>query len=552
MYQQGYRPEPPQKKRSAVPGSQAGYAPERQQAQQQMPRQQAYYYQQQPKQVQKNNQGPVQNGYTPQYQQAPNRRSGKKPPQRKSGFSMAKLLVALVLIAGLCGGGYYYYIASQVTPYDTTFCHGVYIDGINMGGLTAQEGIDMVYAHAQTRQNSWSVTLMYDGQTVHTFTSSELGMEIKVNEILEQAWALGRQGNVFERKTAQDALKKSPKEFYTVVPNANTSAVDVVLQNIRNDAYKKAEDAKIVGFDPVAEAPFTYQQEVIGRQLDTQPLKEKIYEMVSKMETGELQVEPMPIYPSVTVADLQAQTTLRTEVTTEIDRKSAPNRTQNIRIACDRINGRILKADEKFSFNGIVGVRDSKNFLEAIEYVYGEQTMGYGGGVCQVSTTIYQAALLADLEIVKRTYHSDSVSYAEYGQDATVSSEKGHEKDFVFKNTSGGTLYVCAAVQTNNKNRSIVRVRIYGPSLNGVSYKLESKTIEVLQIPAGVEEVKDKDQSHVTYTDQTAPKSDGKKGCVVETYLCRIESNVIVDRKLVSTDTYKAKPKSVWIGTQKR
>jgi len=558
MYQQGYRPEPPQKRRNMTAGSQTGYAPPQQPPQPvPQPRQPRY---RQPAQGAQENVHYVNSGYRPQ-SSAPNQKMQaapkmpKAPNKNKKRFALAKLLVVLLVTAGLCGAGYYYYISNQVSPYDNTFLHGVYVDGIDLGGLTAQEGYDKVSQQAQNRQQSWNVKLMYAGQTVITITSDMLGMEIKVAEVLTQAWQLGRGGNIFEKKAAQDALKENPRAFFTVVPSANTAVIDDLLLDIKTDVYRAPQDASFE-FAPNEAEPFIYFNETIGRQLDTQPLKERIFEMVAMMETGELEIAPSPIYPNVTVADLQAKTALRATVSTDIDRHSTENRTNNIRVSCGKINGTKLAAGAKFSFNTTAGVRSEKNgYFSAIEYAYGLQQEGIGGGVCQTSSTMYLAALKADLEILTRKPHSDSVSYVEYGQDATVNSEKGHEIDFVFRNDTDSVIYICASVETNpkDKNRFVCRVRIYGESLGeGVVYTVESRTIEVLKAPNEIRYDADTTQSYVTYRDETKFRSAKKDGCIVETYLNRIENGQAVETKLVSTDRYDAKQERHWQGTRRR
>ena len=479
--------------------------------------------------------------------------SAGRRPKKKAGWLIYPF--ALLLIAGLSLAGYYYHISSLVTPYDNTFCHGVYIDGIDMGGLTGPEGVNIVQNHAANRQQAWSVQLTFRGQNVAVLTSEMLGMEIRINEILSEAWTLGHQGNMFERKAAQDALRADNRHFYTAIPDAtNTAVIDSILLDIRTSVYKEAVDARIVSFDAAAEEPFVYQQEVTGRMLDPQPIKERIFEMISVMESGEIEIVPTQIPPSITVADLRAQTSLRATAITEISKQSTENRTNNIRVAFESISGTQIKPGGRFSFNGIVGVRDKKRFYEAIEYANGTEQMGYGGGVCQASTTIYLAALKAGLEIVKREPHSDSVSYTVYGQDATVSSVKGHEIDFQFKNNTAGMLYICSAVQPDpkNKNQYICRVRIYGQEMDGVSYKLDSQTIQKLSIPSEPLLEKDTDRAYVTYTDEKKLKSRGKEGYVVDTYLCTIINNVETSRKLITHDTYPAKPDRYWVGTLRR
>lgn len=479
--------------------------------------------------------------------------SGGKPTRKKSG--MGRFLMLLVLLAVLGAGGYCGKTYLDVHPYDDVFCNNVYVDGIHLGGLTAQAGYNAVQAQAQDRQNSWYVRLMYGEQTVATITADLLGMQTQTQQVLAQAWQPGHTGSLFDRKRAMDQLMAQPYEAYTAIPDANTQVIDDMLTAIKNDLYRAPVDAKMIGFDPLASEPFSYQSEVAGRTLDTEPLKEALYRMVSKMESGDLQVEPTMIEPAVTAAQLQSHYALLSDVTTQIDKHSSDNRNNNIRRACELISGTVLKAGDKFSFNSAVGPRTYKNgFYDAIEYAYGQEVMGVGGGVCQVSSTLYLAALKAGLTIINREPHSKEVSYTVYGQDATVSYE-GKKIDFVFRNTSAGNIYIVASVQnsTANKNRYICRVRIYGETLGeDTFYDVESVTTQVIKPSDEIIYDKDKTGEYVKYTDQTKKKSSAHEGYVVETYRSKVAGGVEVERELISIDTYKARQARYWVGVTER
>ena len=553
MYDQGYRPPQPTARRSGRRASQApsqagyAYSPPPQYAPQ---TQQNYNYQQPVYDAQ-----PQQQGYVPPKPPQANgkKRGGPKPPRKKFGFG--RFLLLLVLLAILGAGGYYGKTYMDVTPYDAVFCQGVYIDGIHLGGMTPQEAATAVQAQAQRRENSWYVRLMYGEQMVATITSSMLGMETQTQQVLEDAWQLGHVGNIFERQKAMEQLAAQPYEAYTAIPSANTQVIDDLLLTIKNDVYRAPQDAKLLSFDPNAPEPFTFQAEVYGRTLDIQPLKETIYQMVSRMESGDLQVQPTGIYPTVTVSDLQSHYTLLANITTQVDKHSTDNRTNNLIRACELINGTVVQPGKKFSFNTTVGPRSIKNgFFEAIEYAYGVETMGVGGGVCQVSSTLYLATLRSGMEIVHREPHSKEVSYTIYGQDATVNYE-GKKIDFIFRNNSEYPIYITAAVEDdpNRKNRYICRVRIYGETLGeNTFYDLESTTVEVLKPTDEIIYDKDKTGEYVVYTDQTKKKSNGKEGYVVETYRSKVVDGVEVERELISTDTYKAQQPRYWIGVTER
>ena len=219
------------------------------------------------------------------------------------------------------------------------------------------------------------------------------------------------------------------------------------------------------------------------------------------------------------------------------------------------INGYVLGPGSQFSFNNVVGQRTEANgFFPAIEYAYGEHVMGIGGGVCQASTTVYQAAVSAGLQIIKRSPHSDSVSYTEYGKDATVYWLDKRKIDLVFKNNTDDPIYMVAAVQTDpsNKRRLIAKVTMYGADMGDVRYEIDCKTVQELDPPEKPTYIKDKDATYVTYTDQEKSVSKAKPGYVVESYRVRYEGNVETERVLLYTDTYEAKPERIYVGVTKR
>lgn len=130
------------------------------------------------------------------------------------------------------------------------------------------------------------------------------------------------------------------------------------------------------------------------------------------------------------------------------------NRVNNITIACGSINGISLQPEEEFSFNKIVGKRSKeRGYKDAPIIFHGEKSYGVGGGVCQVSTTVYMAALNAGLEITEHHSHSESVAYAP-GTDATVVYG---EKDMKFKNNTDDTLYIYTWVQDEMMYGKIVK-----------------------------------------------------------------------------------------------
>lgn len=153
---------------------------------------------------------------------------------------------------------------------------------------------------------------------------------------------------------------------------------------------------------------------------------------------------------------------------------SNKNRAKNIELAAETINGKVLSPGERFSFNSVVGnTTAAKGYLKAGAYSAGELVENYGGGICQVSSTIYNAALYANLEIVERYNHSAVVSYVDPGLDATISYGS---RDFKFKNSRQ------YAIKINAKaNNGILEVEIRGIKEDDeVEIELVSETKEVI------------------------------------------------------------------------
>lgn len=188
--------------------------------------------------------------------------------------------------------------------------------------------------------------------------------------------------------------------------------------------------------------------------------------------------------------------------TTYFDKKNEP-RAHNIRLAADYINGTVIGNREVFSFNGTVGQRTpERGFKRAAIIKDGEFVEGVGGGVCQVSTTLYNAALLAGCRIKEYHPHSLAVSYVPPSRDAMVS---GTAFDLKFENTTGSTLYIKAVAGEN-----FVTFKLYGRDF-GTRYVLHSAVTGAIAAPE-------------EFTENVALVRTGKDGIISEGYLTVIEN----------------------------
>ncbi len=442
---------------------------------------------------------------------------------------------------------------SQTKEYENVFLDNIYINGLHMGGLTLQQGYDTLVANVNEMQNSWSVDLTYSGHLYYTLNYGIMGIQTNMDQVYDvtmRAYALGHTGDAFQRKRDLDAVKSQPYTDYTTQSSLTTVYLDQILSEIAQDLYRAPVDARLAAFNPDAADPFTIAPESYGRRLDTAPFRETVLSMLSNGISGTVELVPETLRPQVTTEDVRAGLTLISTGTTPISSSSTANRNDNIRVAFSRFNGMIVEKDQRVSFNDTVGERTKANgFLEADEYVYGDLVVGIGGGVCQASTTLYKAVLLANLKVNKREPHSETVSYTTFGQDATV-YWGGKKIDFVFTNTSDGPIYITAHVEQNGKALQCV-VNLYGRSLgNGVYYTLETQTVEEIPKPEPAEYIKDTRKLYVTYTDEEYLARPGRDGFVNETYLQQWQNGELVSVTLVSRDTYEAQADRYYVGIE--
>ena len=241
---------------------------------------------------------------------------------------------------------------------------------------------------------------------------------------------------------------------------------------------------------------------------------------------------PLNITPASTkVADLgeKAFTDLLATYTTNYD-SSNVNRDNNLVLAASKLNGTIVNPEEEFSYNKTIGKRTIENgFKEAKAYAGGEVVLDVGGGICQLSSTLYNSVLLANLEVTDRHNHYFKTSYVPEGQDATVS---WGSLDFKFKNNRKYPIKIEAKV-----GEGVATINIYGIKQDDdYLVKVESKVTNIIKCKT---EYKN-DYTLKKGTEVTV--QNGENGCTSETYKSLIKNGVIVSKTLISTDTYNALP----------
>lgn len=418
------------------------------------------------------------------------------------------------------------------TP-DGVVRQGVRIAGIDFGGKPADTVREELSAWRDTQlAKTIAIATPKSSPIRRTWNPmcSDLGLDVDVESTLIAALAIGDEETALDRVTALFA-------GYAPVDIQPKRTVDAA----KAAKYLKRTIAPIVRREPVnarfvaGESGFKIIPERNGKALDLDATTQSIRDRAGADAADPLEVAVRTLSPHVSTADLQGIEGEVSRYRTHYSERG--NRSRNIVVACDKINGTVLKPGDRFSYNEIVGPRDSDSgFRIAPVIVKGRMVPGMGGGVCQVSTTLYNAVLLADLKIVRREHHAFPVHYASPGRDATVVYGS---IDFQFENDTDGPIAVAASGRGQQ-----VFMRIFGKPVPGRQVVIErtnisswgagEKVTRDSSLPEGRRVVLDKGHSGHRVTVWRKVKVDG----------------LVTKREAISHDTYRSFPRLVVMGTQ--
>ena len=416
------------------------------------------------------------------------------------------------------------------------FAQGALVDGVHIGGMSRAQAEQALNNQAGQAGGGLWLTVRVDDQT-WVITPNELPLERNLSAVLDTAYAVGRQGTrdtigstvtPFEYRYAHlyHTVKEAPVYLYTTV-TYDSQKLRELVRVIENRINREAEDAQVATFD-FSTRSFTFTQERQGARLDADALYHKIADTLDKKEyTGTVQVFSEPIMPKVTRVELMNSFALVSTYTTTTT--SDANRNNNINLAANAVSGTVIMPGETFSFNQATGQRTlEKGYLPAAAIAGGTTVDEVGGGVCQVSSTLFNAAAMADLTILSRSPHTWPSNYVDKGRDATVNWPN---LDFSFRNDKTTPIFIVAYYSQRQ-----CTVEIYGASLGaGMNIQLSTKLISTTEPPA--DPIYENNPLLAPGTVQEKKKA--RTGYVVETYKVYFQNGVEVRRELLCTSNYQ-------------
>lgn len=490
---------------------------------------------------------------TPAKKPAKKRPMSKKARERRARKirrtvigSLCAVIAVVLLVVGVQAGSRLVNIKQTLDRGDGVFYPNIFVNDIPLEGKTLDEAAAVVTQQVQSLISSFRITLRTEDGRSWDITGDSLNMKYDIADQLDQLWAIGHTGSSSTRYEQVKALEAEPAMRYTTL-TYDLSQVNQILNQIKAEVDQPAVSATRVQ-DDSKWPPFSYTDDIPGQTLDITGLNERICTMVDTLVSGDVVLSPTPVQATITRAQLEAQIVKLSSYETTVGKSGeyAEARAENVRLGTEKFNHLVIRAGESVSFNKVAGKRTVANgYQQALEIAYGNYVLGTGGGICQVSSTLYNAVVNAGLTVNKRTPHAIPSSYVEKGLDATVSDDR---YDFVFTNNTNSDIYIeTEFVKVKGYYHS--RFTIYGrPDPNGYTYKLVSQVVETIPLPEPTYE-KDTTGEHVFYDDETDVKSNGREGYIVDVYLVTMDSKGLeISREKKYTDTYKASAPVYWIG----
>ena len=330
-------------------------------------------------------------------------------------------------------------------------------------------------------------------------------------------------------KKIKDKLKNiNSKQEYIEIPVINETPEKIDIEKIHNEVYKEVQDAYLT------QDPITIHPEVEGVDFSIDEAKALLNEEKEKYEI------PLIITkPEVTTSQIGAEAfpDLLATYSTKYDASNI-NRSTNLELACEKINDKVVLAGETFSYNKTLGERTiAAGYKEAKVYENGEVVDGIGGGICQVSSTLYNSVLMANMEVTERRNHQFVTSYTPEGRDATVVYGM---TDLKFKNTRKYAIKIKATC-----SNGIVTISIYGIKEDN-EYAVSFSTEILSTIPYTVKYINDSSLAKGT----EKVKQVGANGMITETYIIKTLNGTVVSKELLSKDTYNAMQRIILRGTK--
>jgi len=458
----------------------------------------------------------------------------KKKPKKESWPALVSLVMVVILCLIISNAvsaisSYRAFSGKRASVETAVFYRGVHIDGVDVSGRALMETLSFFEEAEREHERNTTVAFAF-GDKQWLIRAEELNYQSNYESVVRAAYNVGRSGSL-ERRYEKINQLATEGVSYSI-----SRGYDVILLREKIDAIADELNIPMVNtgierFD-LDSRSFTFNEPKEGAKVDS----DKMYNDARRIldaRTGSqtIIIDRKPVPPETTYADFAGKFGRRSQAVTTASGKAT--RLNNIRLALSALHGLRIEPGETFSFNGTVGERTpERGYMEAPAIADGMMKDQPGGGICQVSSTLFLAAAKADLE-VDSANHSRPVTYLDIGKDATVNWKY---PDLLIKNNTSYPIFIVAYMSKENK----VYIELYGALLeNGMSIQIECEVLETYSPGANVYK-NDPDYK------PGAVIEDARTGYKVVTYRMYYDrADKLIDQKVLRICMYPASGKII-------
>lgn len=442
------------------------------------------------------------------------------------GF-MKKALLGISLLLMMAG--------MTVCAVEAKILQGIWIDQVDVSGMTKAEALDALESYEKLLgEQTLSLGI---GDHVIEANMSVFGVEFSNEDVVDEALGIGRTGNIVRRYKDQKDLQHNGKVF-SLSWKADESLVRAFVEEKCTTYDQEAKNASLSREN----GQFNFVAGEQGLVLDVDASVQIIMEYLESGWTTENSSEVLALKTRITEPEGSAEELayvkdLLGSFSTSFSTSSA-NRRKNVNSGAEHINGTVLYPGEQFSaYETVAPFTEANGYAMAGSYLNGEVVDSMGGGICQVSTTLYNAVLRAELEVTERSPHSMIVHYVDLSGDAAIA---GTYKDFKFVNSTDYPIYIEGYTTSDKK----IVFNIYGKETRDANRTIKFESVKISEVaPATV--LRDDAAQPIGY--KKASSSD--PGYVAELYKVVYVDGVEKERIKVNKSTYKASNRIVTYGT---
>jgi vancomycin resistance protein YoaR len=458
------------------------------------------------------------------------------------GVLVVALIVVLIMMLAIAGSGDPE--ARQLSLKE----NGKYLDGVKIGtvdvsGMTYEEASanQDIKDQAQAVVDGFKYSFAVNGEQ-HEYTAEELGLVSNREKLLEEALYFGQVGDGATIREQQKQARETGMDFELSV-YADEAAVLEKITALKANLDTLPQDATL-NFSDDGEDRFTYVDEVTGVDVDAAQLTRLI---TTNINNGDYSVVDAPVIitnPKIDVETLKANTKLIGTFTSSFGGSKSlydPDRVTNIRTMAGIVNGTVIEPGQIWSINEVAGPRNDAT-AKTVGWAYapgisdGKYQMEVGGGVCQVSSSVYNAAIRAELKIEERRQHSWPSHYILEGMDATIST---NGPDLKISNPYQYPIYIAVHVDENEKT---VKVDVYGPQTHDYTVDFTHELVATDKAPDPVyhyNATKDPEGNAITAgkTVTWKPPHDGQTWKVYKQY--KDKDGNVFKTEFFSQDVYR-------------